>query len=345
MNSYDVAGNCSIGIDYLGLRILYEMKDFLSKYKNQNELFAYLSITIAVLLYGTTLTATKICLGYYSTPQLMAFRMFISAILFLPFIFTVYKNIKIDRKDIKLILLMMLCEPCLYFVFETTALKYTTSGQAGIVSSLEPVLLVIAARIILKEKFVRIIYLGLFISILGSVLLSLTSDVSELAPNPLLGNFLELIAIILTDTCVITTKYLMEKYPPFFLAGIAVIGGAIFFAGLNIFTHGSFHVVLNASVFLVIYLGILTVVAYALYNFAICTLPASKFSPFLFLLPVAAVFFGWFFLGETFNLKQFAACILVFIGIYICQINSKKKLVKLIKKIPLPNYLFFSGKK
>ena len=321
------------------------MKDFLSKYKNQNELFAYLSISIAVLLYGTTLTATKICLEYYSTPQLMAFRMFISSILFLPFIFTLYKNIKIEKKDIKLILLMMLCEPCLYFLFETNALKYTTSGQAGIVSSLEPVILVIAARIILKEKFVKIIYLGLFISIIGSILLSLSSDVTELAPNPLLGNFLELIAIILTDTCVITTKYLMDRYPPFFLAGISVIGGSLFFTGLNIFTGGSFDIVLNTSIFLVLYLGILTVVAYALYNFAICTLPASKFSPFLFMLPVAAVFFGWFFLGETFNLKQFSACILVFLGIYICQINTKKKVVKIAKKFPFSNSLLFLGKK
>ena len=321
------------------------MKDFLSKYKNQNELFAYLSISIAVLLYGTTLTATKICLEYYSTPQLMAFRMFISSILFLPFIFTLYKNIKIEKKDIKLILLMMLCEPCLYFLFETNALKYTTSGQAGIVSSLEPVILVIAARIILKEKFVKIVYLGLFISIIGSILLSLSSDVTELAPNPLLGNFLELIAIILTDTCVITTKYLMDRYPPFFLAGISVIGGSLFFTGLNIFTGGSFDIVLNTSIFLVLYLGILTVVAYALYNFAICTLPASKFSPFLFMLPVAAVFFGWYFLGETFNLKQFSACILVFLGIYICQINTKKKVVKIAKKFPFSNSLLFLGKK
>ena len=206
------------------------MKDFLSKYKNQNDIFAYLSITIAVILYGTTLTATKICLNYYTTPQLMAFRMLISSLFFLPFIFTLYKNIRIEKKDITLILLMVLCEPCLYFIFETNALKYTTSGQAGIVSSLEPVLLVIAARIILKEKFVKIIYLGLFISILGSVLLSLSSDVNELAPNPLLGNFLELIAIILTDTCVITTKYLMDRYPPFFLAGISVFGGFFFFS-------------------------------------------------------------------------------------------------------------------
>ena len=119
----------------LELRTFYEMKDFLSRYKNPNELFAYLSVTIAVLLYGTTLTATKICMQYYTTSELMAFRMIISAVLFLPFFFTVYKNIRIERKDIKLILLMMLCEPCLYFLFETNALKYTTSGQAGIVSS------------------------------------------------------------------------------------------------------------------------------------------------------------------------------------------------------------------
>ena len=303
------------------------MKDFLSKYKNQNELFAYLSISIAVLLYGTTLTATKICLGYYTSTQLLTFRLFISAILFLPFIFTVYKHIRIEKKDIWLILLMMICEPCLYFIFETSALKYTTSGQAGIVSSLEPVILVIGARIILKERFIKLVYLGLFLSIMGSILLSISSDTSDLAPNPLLG------------TCVITTKYLMEKYPPFFLAGLSVIGGAIFFALLNLFTGGSFHIVINASIFLVLYLGILTVVAYALYNFAICTLPASKFSPFLFMLPVAAVFFGWFFLGETFNLKQFGACILVFAGIFICQINTKKKLIKTAKKF---NFLCYN---
>lgn len=321
------------------------MKDLLSKYKNQNELFAYISITIAVLLYGTTLAATKICMQYYDTTELMSFRMLISTVLFLPFIFTVYKGVKIEKKDIGLILLMMLCEPCLYFLFETNALKYTTSGQAGVVSSLEPVILVIAARIILKEKFVRIVYFGLFISIVGSVLLSLSSDESAAAPNPLLGNFLEFIAIILTDTCVITTKYLMDRYPPFFLAGISVIGGSVFFTALNVISGGSFHVVVNSSLFVLIYLGILTVVAYALYNFAICTLSASKFSPFLFLLPMAAVFFGWFFLGETFNLQQFAACILVFAGIYISQINDKKKFVKFTKKFPFANYLIFQSKK
>ena len=321
------------------------MKDFLSKYKNQNELFAYLSIAIAVLLNGTTLAATKICMQHYSVPELMVIRMFISTIIFLPFLFTVYKNIKIEKKDIWLILLMILCEPCLYFLFETNALNYTTSGQAGIVNSLEPVILVIGARIILKERFVRIVYLGLFISIIGSVLLSLLSDKTEMAPNPLLGNFLELIAIILTDICVITTKYLMDRYPPFFLAGIAIIAGAFFFTALNIVDGGSFQITFNNSLIILIYLGILTVVVYALYNYAICTLPASKFSPFLFLLPVAAVFFGWFFLNETINMNQLLSCILIFIGIYICQINNKKRYVQFTKKHPMLSSIFNQSKK
>ena len=147
------------------------------------------------------------------------------------------------------------------------------------------------------------------------------------------------------NSTLLLKKYLMEKYPPFFLAGISIFAGLFFFSLLNIIQGGTFEVVVNTSLFLVIYLGLLTVIAYALYNFAICTLPASKFSPFLFMLPVAAVFFGWFFLGETINIKQFGACILVALGIAICQINTKKKFVKVVKKLPFSDWIFSLVKK
>ena len=313
------------------------MKDFLSKYSNQNEIFAYISLFIAVILYGTTLTATKVCLQHYSTPELMMFRMVISSVLFLPFFATVYKNVKVERSDFRLVFLMILCEPCLYFLFETNALNFTSSGQAGIVSSLEPIFIVMGARLILKERLPKLAYYGLFIGILGSVLLSIFSDVNEAAPRPLLGNFLELIAIIMTDISIITTKYLMDRYPPFFLAGIQVLGGGIFFVGVNILCKGSFALLPNISSVILIYLGILTVIAYALYNYAMCTLSASKSSPFLFLLPVSAVFFGWFFLNETFNLYQLLSCSFIFLGIYISQIKDRKKIVRIARLMRFDN--------
>lgn len=303
---------------------IYEMKNFLLNKNNKNETFAYISLIIATVLYGTTLTAMKVCLNYYSEVEMITLRMVISSILFLPFFLTVYKDLKVDKIDYKFILLMTICEPCLYFLFETHALRFTTSGQAGVVSSLEPILIVIFAKLILKEHMPKIAYIGILLGIIGSVVLSLGSDVNELAPNPILGNSLELCAEILTVTSIITTKYLMEKYPPFYLAGTQVLLGGIFFVILNIIRGGSFIPIMNESLPILIYLGTLTVVSYALYNYGICTLSASKASPFLYMLPISSIFFGCFFLGESFNLIQFLACLVIFTGIYISQMKDLK---------------------
>ena len=308
------------------------MKDLPAKPKLSSVVVAYISISIAVILYGSTLTATKICLNEYSTLSLMALRMSLSAILFIPFFLTIYRNVKVDKSDFKFLLLMVLCEPCLYFLFETNALKFTSSGQAGVVSSLEPVLIILFARMILKERFPKLAYIGLVIAIFGSVLLSLTSDVNALAPRPLLGNTLQLGAEILTCISVVTTKYLMDKYPPFYLAGIAVLGGAIFFTSMCFITGQPIHVAHSSNTFIIGYLGILTVVAYALYNSSMKILSASKVSPFLFLLPISALFFGWFFLGETSNILQMISCFVIFFGVYLCQSFSnyveKKERIK-----------------
>ena len=45
----------------------------------------------------------------------------------------------------------------------------------------------------------------------------------------------------------------MDRYPPFFLAGIQVLGGGAFFLFVNIFTHGSFAIVPNISVIILIF--------------------------------------------------------------------------------------------
>ena len=305
------------------------MKDFLLNNTNKNERFAYISLVVATVLYGTTLTAMKVCLNFYSEVEMITLRMIISSLLFLPFFLTVYKDLKVDKIDFKFILLMTICEPCLYFLFETHALRFTTSGQAGVVSSMEPILIIIFAKFILKEHLPKIAYIGVLLGIIGSVVLSLGSDVNELAPNPILGNSLEMCAEILTVTSIITTKYLMDKYPPFFLAGSQVLLGAVFFIVLNIVRHGSFIPIINESLPILIYLGVLTVVSYALYNYGICTLSASKASPFLYMLPISSICFGCFFLGESFNLTQFFACALIFVGIYISQMKDKRKFVKL----------------
>lgn len=300
---------------------------------NSNELFAYASLILAMLLYGSTFLAMKVVLDDYNPVSMIAIRMIFASLCFLPFLFTTYKNIRVQKSDFGILFLMILAEPCLYFIFEGYALQNTTSSQAGIVNALEPVFITIGAAFILKEKMPKVAYLGFIIAIIGSVFLSISAQATENAPNPVLGNFLECLAIILAALSIIATKYLMDKYPPFYLAGCQIIGGAIFFLGLNYFMYGALHIIGGISLFILIYLSLLTVVTYALYNFSMCSLSASKASPFLYLMPVFAMIFGWFFLDEVLTKWQIVACFVIFFGIYLTQTNYKRKLVKIRKKV------------
>lgn len=299
---------------------------------NNNELFAYASLVLAMLLYGSTFLAMKVILDDYPPVTMITIRMLFASITFLPFLFTTYKKIRIQKKDIKILLFMILAEPCLYFIFEGYALEHTTSSQAGIVNALEPVFITIGAAFILKERMPKVAYLGFVIAIIGSIFLSISAQATENAPNPLFGNMLEGLAIMLAALSIITTKYLMDKYPPFYLAGCQIIGGAIFFTILNYIMYGSLEIHTGTSLFILIYLALLTVVTYALYNFSMCSLSASKASPFLYLMPVFAMIFGWFFLDEILTKTQIIACFIIFFGIYLTQTNYKRKLVKIRKK-------------
>lgn len=308
---------------YLGRRMLKTFSD--SGNSKRREMFAYISLFFCMITYGASFLAMKVVLFEYSPATMMMFRMLIASIMFIPFMTTVYRNIRIQKKDIGLLLLMTICEPCLYFLFEANALSFTTSSQAGIVYSMLPLFITLGAIIVLREKVPLAAFGGFLIAIIGSILLSCNSAATEIAPRPLLGNSLEFLAVIMTTVSIITTKYLMDKYPPFFLAGFQTLSGAVFFTILNFVQGHGFHLNMSMTLFVIIYLGIVTVSDYALYNFAMCTLSASKASAFLYLQPVFAIFFGVVFLNEFLTPLQIFAVFLIFTGLILSQ---KKMLVK-----------------
>ena len=294
-------------------------------YSKRREMFAYISLFFCMITYGASFFAMKVGLQEYSPATLMMFRMLIASCAFLPFMGTVYKNIRIRKQDIGLLMLMTVCEPCLYFLFESNALNLTTASQAGIVCSMLPLFITLGAILVLREKVPLAAFGGFLIAIIGSIILSFDSTATEIAPRPFLGNALEFFAVMMTTVSIITTKYLMDKYPPFFLAGFQTVCGAVFFTVLNLIQGHGFHLNPNITLFIILYLGIVTVSDYALYNFAMCTLSASKASAFLYLQPVFAIFFGVVFLNEFLTSLQIFAVFLIFAGLILSQ---KKMLVK-----------------
>lgn len=82
----------------------------------------------------------------------------------------------------------------------------------------------------LKEHISRAIVVGFTLCIGGSILLTLLSPSSSQAPNPLLGNFLELMAMVCAAFYTVCIKHLANRYSPLTLIALQGVSGSVFFA-------------------------------------------------------------------------------------------------------------------
>ena len=278
------------------------------------------ALSTAMFLWGSSFVAMKFAMASLHPLLVVWARMVIASICFLPFLPS-FSRLAIDRRHLLPLLALGICEPCLYFLFETAALKLTSASQASLITTMLPLLVAVAAGIFLGERISARIVTGLLVAAAGAIWLSLAAAVSEHAPNPVLGNFLEFLAMVTATGYIILLKKLSADLPPLFLTAMQSFIGAVFFLlavlimGVPMPTRLDMEVV-----FSLVYLGIfVSVGAYSLYNFGVSRVPANQAAAFINLIPLWAVLLGVLLLGERFTLWQFAAGALIFIGVMITQ--------------------------
>ena len=282
----------------------------------------------AMILWSTSFVALKSTFEVYPPVFVIFGRLFVASIVFLFFIKKLNPKNVFRKEDIKYLILMALFEPCLYFVFEAWALNYTTSSQAGMITSMLPLLVGLTAFFMLGERVSYKTVAGFLIAAAGASVLSLYSDVSESAPNPVFGNSLEFIAMIFATGYTIVLKKLSERYNPFFLTAVQSFTGTLFFLPGLFIDHQGFGMPQTFEllpVLTILYMGIfISLGAYGLFNYGISKIAVSKGAAFTNLLPVFAVFWGWLLLNEKMNHIQYAASAFVILGVYLSQIDRKK---------------------
>ena len=273
------------------------------------------------ILWGGSFSMIKVALTHYHAFVVTFTRMALAAIMFGIFFHKGFRKVKVVKGDIPLIVLMIFFEPCLFFAFEAYALYYTTASQAGMVVALTPMFMALGALIFLPERPSPLVWAGFAIAIAGVMILSYDAEATESAPYPVLGNFLEGLAMCAAAGFVVCIKRLKGKYPPTFLAAWQAIGGAIFFFVL-LFTPGvewptEWPLIPTLAL---VYLGVfITFLGISLYNYGLAGMPAARSAGLINLVPVFAVIFGVTLLGEHLTPLQWAACGLVLAGVLISQ--------------------------
>jgi drug/metabolite transporter (DMT)-like permease len=225
--------------------------------------------------------------------------------------------------DWKCLLGMAVFEPCLYFIFEANALQHTSAAQAGMITALLPLLVAAGAFLFLRERVGRATWAGFLVAMAGAVWLSLAGEADAHASAPLLGNFLEFLAMLSAAGYTLLVKHLSARYSAFLLTATQSFIGAAFFLPLAAWLEPGPGTPSATGLAAVAYLGlVVSVGAYGLYNFSITRLPASHASGFVNLIPVFTLVFAVLLLGERLNLPQLLAASLVFVGVMISQWGS-----------------------
>lgn len=287
----------------------------------KTDMKATFALLAAMIIWSTSFVALKATFRTYDPMFVIWGRQILASLLFLFVIKKLWKKCTYEKGDYKLLLLMAIFEPCLYFIFEAMAITNTTASQAGILTSTLPILVAIAAFFTIGEKTTVMTWIGLVTAVAGAVILSIYSDVTESAPNPILGNFLEFCAMVCATGYTISLKSLSRRYSPFFLTAFQCFIGSVFFLPLIFISGKGFpKEFVLLPVMGIVYLGVIvTIGAYGLYSVGISKVKATTASAFVNLIPVFTMFFGWILLNEKMNFMQYCGCGIIFTGVYLSQ--------------------------
>ncbi|HEY5674114.1 MAG TPA: DMT family transporter [Malonomonas sp.] len=297
--------------------------------ENTRRLLPVFSLIMAMLLWASSFVALKLAFRSYHPMQVIFGRMFIASLCFVVFI-PAFRKLNWRRRDIKYLLIMAICEPCLYFLFEARALQLTSASQAGMITAMLPLLVAILAWFWLKEKISRQTLCGFSLAIIGAIWLSLASDTNSNAPEPLLGNFYEFLAMVCAAGYTVSLKHLTSNYPPLFLTAFQAFIGSLFFFPFLLLPSVGFPLHWQATPALaIIYLGtFITLGAYGCYNYSVSRIPASQAAGYVNLIPVFGVVLGMLILGDSLNLQQWLACVLVFCGVGLSSYGHRPPLAQ-----------------
>lgn len=275
---------------------------------------AFFALVGATLLWGGSFIAMKIAMRGFS-PLLVVFcRMALASAVF-GLLWRRLGGFRAAKGDWPGLIFMAFCEPCLYFVFEAKALTLTQASQAAMVTALLPLLTAVAAAFFLKEKLEGKSLVGLSLAVAGVAIMSASGSSSEDAPQPVLGNFLEFLAMCCAVGYIVTAKRLAARHHPLYLTAVQSFTGTVFFAPVLLFAPLPETLALGPSL-AVVFLGLgVTFVAYGLYNYGVSRAPAAKAAAFINLIPVFACLLARVMLDEALSTPQWIGGLMALLGV------------------------------
>ena len=284
---------------------------------------AYLAALSMSIIIGFSFFTNKISLNTASPYAILAHRFTFAFLGLLVLKGLGFMKFKMTKKEFLTILPLSIFYPLLFFTLQLLGLQRVFSSEAGIIQATTPLMTMILATLILKEKTAGKQKIFMLISLTGVVYISLMKG-TELSLSSLTGYILLLLSSFSSAMNLVLIRKLVRNHSFIKLTTVAITTGFIIFNLVNLILHiieGTIHTYfypLRTPSFLlgVLFLGVLSTLGTSLLsNFALSRLEASRMSIFNHLGTVISIFAGVLLLQEHLKYYQVIGAILIIIGV------------------------------
>lgn len=290
---------------------------------NSKKLLGYLAALAYAAIIGFSFIFVKNILNHTDVIDVLMFRFgmaFIPLLILLPFNI---KKCNFTFKRVKTLLFLGLFYPLIFFGMQTFALSVASSIEIGALQATAPVITLILAGIILKERTNILQKISVLICVGGVVYIVLLKFIKNTAPN-FNGLLIASVSTIAFAIYTVLAKKHKKNYTNFEMLFVMVGSGFAYLLIISLtknIINGTLGTMFNAlgnSEFLtgLIYLAILsTLVSGYLINFALANIDASKMVVFNNLGTVIQILAGVIILKEQLFPSHVIGSIMIILGL------------------------------
>ncbi len=296
---------------------------------------AYAGLVLMTTIIGFSFIFIKVALQSAGPVDILAHRFSAAAVSLLLYYGLVRRRLpRFEKGLMGQLLLLSLFYPILMFSLQTIGLQFTTASEAGIMSATAPIVTVIFATLILKERNTTWQNLSVVLSVAGVMYIMYKNGLDGMSAKTLKGDFIILLSVVSMALYFVLGRQMTRKMDALDITFFMTLTAAVVFNTVSVAMHlkegtmGNYFAAFGNTSFMwsILYLGVLSsFLTSFLTNNALTVIPAAQVSIFNNFSPVIAVLGGVLFLNESLFGYHIVGGVMVLLGIVGVNVLKKKE--------------------
>ncbi len=291
---------------------------------------AYVGLTLTIFFWAINTVIAKAVVMEIKPMALSFYRWLLAFIFILPFAVPhLKKDIILIRQNLGILFILSIPSVTAYNSLVYFGAQYTSATNISLVVATMPVMTILFAWVMNREKPFALQAFGIMISIIGVLIIISQGSwqvLSTLSLNP--GDLLIVLSIASWSFYSVLLKKNQINISPISLLTVLIFFGVLCILPFYVWEFSVFQgfELKITTVIMFLYLGVFpSIVSYLCWNFGVKTAGASIASVFMYLLPVFTSIIAYLFLNENLFLYHFAGGLLILFGLIMSSLKHNGK--------------------